>query len=75
MELFKICLVHPYRGGKKEVSQKSGMGAGEEKGKGILLPGCQPSAPTALVMTERLYLVISSAGHLTSMVIQTPTKV
>ena len=56
------------------MSQESGMGAGEEKGKGILLPGCQPSAPTALVMTEGLYLV-SSAGHLTSMVIQTPTKV
>ena len=72
MELrYVLCIL---RGGKKEMSQESGMGAGEEKGKGILLPGCQPSAPTALVMTEGLYLV-SSAGHLTSMVIQTPTKV
>lgn len=39
------------RGGKKEPSQKSGMGT-EEKGKGVLLPGHQPSAATALVMVE-----------------------
>ena len=43
------------RGGKKEPSQKSGMGTGEEKGKGVLLPGHQPSAATALVMVRAMW--------------------
>lgn len=58
------------RGGKKETSQKSGMGTGEEKGKGVLLPGHQPSAATALVMVESYV----GAGDVNQVFLQSPER-
>ena len=58
------------RGGKKETSQKSGMGTGEEKGKGVLLLGPQPSAATALVMVESHV----GAGDVNQVFLQSPER-
>lgn len=55
---------------KKETSQKSGMGTGEEKGKGMLLPGHQPSTPTALVRVGSRV----GAGDVNQVFLQSPER-
>ena len=57
-------------GRKKETSQKSGMGMGEEKGKGMLLPGHQPSTPTALVRVRSRV----GAGDVNQVFLQSPER-
>ena len=46
------------------------MGTGEEKGKGVLLPGHQPSAATALVMVESYV----GAGDVNQVFLQSPER-